>query len=117
MPRMLLSLRTERTISWLASRMAFSTRRAGTGRPASSTPGERKEAGMVGSLRGSVWNRPALSGTVLAVNAQLDEHPALLNEDPYGEGWLIEARLNNESELESLMDMDEYYHFVFKEEE
>jgi len=56
-----------------------------------------------------------LSGTVLAVNAQLDEHPALLNEDPYGEGWLIEARLNNESELESLMDMDEYYHFVFKD--
>jgi glycine cleavage system H protein len=58
-----------------------------------------------------------LSGTVLAVNAQLDEHPALLNEDPYGEGWLIEARLNNESELESLMDMDEYYHFVFKDNE
>lgn len=57
-----------------------------------------------------------LSGTVLAVNAQLDEHPALLNEDPYGEGWLIEARLNNESDLESLMDMDEYYHFAVKEE-
>ena len=57
-----------------------------------------------------------LSGTVLAVNALLDEHPALLNEDPYGEGWLIEARLNNESDLESLMDMDEYYHFAVKEE-
>ena len=57
-----------------------------------------------------------LSGTVLAVNAQLDEHPALLNEDPYGEGWLIEAHLNNESDLESLMDMDEYYHFAVKEE-
>jgi glycine cleavage system H protein len=57
-----------------------------------------------------------LSGTVLAVNAQLDEHPALLNEDPYGEGWLVEVRLNNESELEALMDMDAYYHFAVKEE-
>ena len=56
-----------------------------------------------------------LSGTVLAVNAQLDDiRPA--NEDPYGEGWLIEARLNNESELESLMDMDDH-HFVIKDNE
>src|SRR5437867_3120679 len=53
MPRMLLSFRTERTISWLARRIAFSTRRAGTGRPASPSAGERNEAGTVGSLRGS----------------------------------------------------------------
>src|SRR2546425_931072 len=54
MPRMLLSLRTERTISWLARRIAFSTRRAGAGRPASPPLGERNEAGMVGSLRGAL---------------------------------------------------------------
>src|SRR5437867_8676078 len=53
MPRLLLSCRTERTISWLARRMAFSTRRAGAGRPASSSLGERNAAGRVGSLRGS----------------------------------------------------------------
>ncbi|MGH7928528.1 MAG: glycine cleavage system protein GcvH [Candidatus Binatia bacterium] len=57
-----------------------------------------------------------VTGTVLAVNAQLEEHPGLLNEDPYSEGWLIEARLSDESELESLMDMAEYYHFTLKEE-
>src|SRR5262245_13778717 len=54
MPRMLLSLRTERTISWLARRMAFRTRRAGAGSSASSPNGERNEAGRVGSLRGSL---------------------------------------------------------------
>src|SRR5436309_15287138 len=54
MPRMLLSLRTDRTISWLARRMAFSTRRAGAGSPTSPPTGERNEAGMVGSLRGSL---------------------------------------------------------------
>lgn len=56
-----------------------------------------------------------ISGKVLAVNPQLEEHPAVINEDPYSEGWLIEVRLKNQSELDSLMGMDEYYHFVFKD--
>jgi glycine cleavage system H protein len=53
---------------------------------------------------------------VLAVNAQLEEHSGLLNEDPYSEGWLVEVRLSDESELEALMDMDEYYQFTLKED-
>ena len=55
-----------------------------------------------------------VSGTVLAVNPTLEEHPTVINEDPYNEGWLIEVRLKSETEIDSLMDMDEYYHFVFK---
>ena len=42
-----------------------------------------------------------VSGTVLAVNAQLEEHPAIVNEDPYSEGWLVEVRIADESALES----------------
>ena len=57
-----------------------------------------------------------VSGRVLAANPQLEEHPAMINEDPYSEGWLIEVRLKDESELESLMDMDEYYRFTLEEE-
>jgi glycine cleavage system H protein len=56
-----------------------------------------------------------VSGTVLAVNPRLEDHPSIINEDPYNEGWLIEVRLKDPSELDSLMDMDEYYHFVFKD--
>ena len=55
------------------------------------------------------------SGTVLAVNTELETHPSLINEDPYNEGWLIEVRAKDRAEIEPLMDMDEYYHFVFKE--
>jgi glycine cleavage system H protein len=55
-----------------------------------------------------------VSGTVIAVNPELDAHPSIINEDPYNEGWLIEVRLKDLSEVRSLMDMDEYYHFVFK---
>jgi len=56
-----------------------------------------------------------VTGRVMAVNPVLEDHPAIINEDPYSEGWLIEVRLKNEDELDSLMDMDEYYHFVFKD--
>jgi len=55
------------------------------------------------------------SGTVLAVNAELENQPSLINEDPYREGWLIEVRPKDGAELEPLMDMDEYYHFVFRQ--
>lgn len=53
-----------------------------------------------------------VSGRVYTVNADLENHPAIINEDPYNEGWLIEVKLKDDSEIESLMDMDEYYHFV-----
>jgi glycine cleavage system H protein len=56
-----------------------------------------------------------VSGTVLSVNPQLEDRPSIINEDPYNDGWLVEIRLNNDSELDALMDMDEYYHFVFKD--
>jgi glycine cleavage system H protein len=56
-----------------------------------------------------------VTGTVLAVNPHLEDHPAVINEDPYSDGWLIEVRLKDLSELDALMDMDEYYHFVFKD--
>lgn len=56
-----------------------------------------------------------VTGTVLAVNPHLEDHPSVINEDPYSEGWLIEVRLKDSDELDDLMDMDEYYHFVFKD--
>jgi len=56
-----------------------------------------------------------VTGRVMAVNPMLEDHPSIINEDPYSDGWLIEVRLKNEDDLDSLMDMDEYYHFVFKD--
>ena len=54
-----------------------------------------------------------VSGTVLSVNSDLESRPSVINEDPYNEGWLVEVWLADHSELDALMDMDEYYHFVF----
>ena len=55
-----------------------------------------------------------VSGTVISINHELESHPSVINDDPYNDGWVIEVRLKDHSETKSLMDMDEYYHFVFK---
>jgi len=52
-------------------------------------------------------NMPA-SGEVLELNAELEDHPELVNEDPYGAGWMIRVRLSDPSELDSLMDAAAY---------
>jgi glycine cleavage system H protein len=49
-----------------------------------------------------------VSGTVTAVNDALDDQPELLNDDPYGEGWLVEIDVADESELDDLLAADEY---------
>src|SRR5918996_1887969 len=53
-----------------------------------------------------------VSGTVLAVNTDLEDHPTLVNEDPYHEGWLLEVELSDKGEIEELMDRDEYEEFT-----
>ena len=58
-----------------------------------------------------------LTGTVTAINTELEDHPAIVNEDPYHEGWLVEIKLQDEAELEDLMDADEYEEFASGEEE
>jgi len=58
-----------------------------------------------------------LSGTVVAINTELDDHPAIVNEDPYHEGWLVEVEMTDEAELEDLMDADEYEEYAAGEEE
>ena len=49
-----------------------------------------------------------LSGEILAVNQKAVDEPEVVNEDPYGEGWLIRIRLSDSSELDSLLDADAY---------
>src|ERR671916_519139 len=49
-----------------------------------------------------------LSGEVTAVNADLVENPEKINQDPYGEGWLVKVRLSDREELDSLLDVGAY---------
>jgi glycine cleavage system H protein len=49
-----------------------------------------------------------LSGEVLEVNQKVVDAPETVNEDPYGEGWLIRVRLSNPSEVDALLDVAAY---------
>src|SRR5437763_2462675 len=49
-----------------------------------------------------------LSGEITAVNDALGEKPETINEDPYGEGWLVKVKLSDPSEADALMDSTEY---------
>jgi glycine cleavage system H protein len=49
-----------------------------------------------------------LSGEVVAVNTRLDKEPALVNTDPYGDGWMIRMRVKNEGERKQLLNAEAY---------
>jgi glycine cleavage system H protein len=49
-----------------------------------------------------------LSGEVVAVNQQAVDAPETVNEDPYGDGWLVRVRLSDPTEADSLLDADGY---------
>lgn len=48
------------------------------------------------------------SGEVVEINEALDDDPSLVNNDPYGEGWMIKLRLSDTSEVAGLMDATAY---------
>jgi glycine cleavage system H protein len=49
-----------------------------------------------------------LSGEIVEVNAILSDSPEKVNEDPYGNGWMVKVRLTDPSEADSLLDADAY---------
>lgn len=76
------------------------------------TVGETIEAGGVfGSVEAvktvSDLNMP-VTGEVLEFNADLEEHPELVNEDPYGKGWMVKISVNDAAELDNLLNAAGY---------
>ena len=58
-----------------------------------------------------------LSGEVTAVNEAVSETPELINEDPYGDGWLVKAKLTDPSEADDLLDTAAYRKLLDDEED
>ena len=53
-----------------------------------------------------------LSGEVVEVNTLLEDSPHLINEDPYGEGWIIKIKMSDQVELENLLTAEDYSNLV-----
>ena len=49
-----------------------------------------------------------LSGEIVEVNAALADSPEKVNQDPYGEGWMVKVRLSDPAEVDQLMDVEAY---------
>ncbi len=49
-----------------------------------------------------------VSGTVLEVNVELEQNPSLVNEDPYGSGWIARLALDDAGQVDRLLDADAY---------
>ena len=49
-----------------------------------------------------------VSGEIIEFNDKLETNPEVVNEDPYGEGWMIKIRVSDENELNELLSADEY---------
>lgn len=49
-----------------------------------------------------------ITGKIIAFNENLEDEPEKVNEDPYGEGWMIKMKFTNQDELNNLMDAEAY---------
>jgi glycine cleavage system H protein len=71
--------------------------------------------GVVESVKAVSDVYAPVSGTVVAVNERLTENPEVINEDPYGEGWMTKVELGDPGEVDGLMTAAQYRDFVAKE--
>ncbi len=73
--------------------------------------------GVVESVKAVSDIYAPVSGKVLEVNDDLPENPEMVNEDPYGDGWMIKIEMNDPDELQDLMTAAEYEQYVAEEKE
>ena len=66
------------------------------------------EVGTIESVKAVGELYSPVSGEVVEGNQIVVEDPAVLNDDPHGDGWLVRIRVNDASELDSLMSAEEY---------
>jgi glycine cleavage system H protein len=67
-----------------------------------------KTFGVVESVKAASDLFAPVSGEIVAVNENLSKAPEKVNEDPYGAGWMIRVRLSDQSELNALLNAEEY---------
>ena len=73
--------------------------------------------GVVESVKAVSDIYAPVSGKVVEVNDDLPENPEMLNEDPYGDGWIIKIEMNDPEEIQDLMTATEYEEYVAEEKE
>lgn len=68
--------------------------------------------GDIESVKATSELTSPISGDVVEVNEALKDTPELINDQPYGNGWMLTVKMSNLSELDSLMNADEYKKYL-----
>jgi glycine cleavage system H protein len=71
--------------------------------------------GVVESVKAVSDVYAPIGGTVTAINERLTSNPEVINEDPYGEGWMVKVEVANGAEVDGLMTAAQYREFVAQE--
>jgi glycine cleavage system H protein len=69
---------------------------------------QNQQFGVIESVKTASDLLSPVSGTVAKVNSSLSEHPELVNQDPYGKGWMLEIQLTSDSEVATLLNSEQY---------
>ena len=73
------------------------------------------ELGSIESVKAVSELFSPVSGEVIEINEALADNPALVNTDPWGDGWMIRIRVTDPSEIDELMTAEEYDEYIEKE--
>lgn len=73
--------------------------------------------GVVESVKAVSDVYAPVSGVVIEVNDDLPDSPDMINEDPYGDGWMIKIQMSDPTDLDDLMESDAYESFIAEQEE
>ncbi len=73
---------------------------------------EGDEIGTIESVKAVAEIYTPVSGEIIEINEDLDDHPEMVNQDPHGSGWLVRLRLAQPDETASLMNAEDYGRFV-----
>ena len=72
------------------------------------TVAQDEEFGVIESIKAVSDLYAPVGGEVTSTNENLFDAPELVNEDPFGDGWMLEVELEDESDIEALLSADEY---------
>lgn len=75
------------------------------------------EACSIESCKAAASVYSPVDGKIMAVNEALEDTPELINSDPYGEGWIFKIKPADASQLDSLMNSEEYKTFLTKQDD
>jgi len=73
---------------------------------------------LIGSLETGKWMGKlyaTVSGEIIAINEDLEDEPGMINEDPYGNGWIVKIKIADSSEVDDLMQTDKLAAWLEKE--